>query len=695
MGFLAALRAAALAILLLLIWNPRLPVVGAPAEAEGPWVLLDASLSMLAGEGGRSAWEEARAAVEEFGDMEGRLFLGGEQPQPVSASLNESPLPSARSSRMAPALERLAELGAREITLVSDLRIEDPVALRAAAGALPLRLTLRRVGGGTRNAAISRVEHPATIRSGDTLRMRVSVMAEGVGPVDSASIEVREEGRPIAVRRTPLPGEGRSFAAEFDLPPPRSSGEVRYTIGLRLEGDLFPHDDRRIAYVTVDPPESGILLLSLRPDWEPRFLIPVLKEATGLAAHGYLHAGGGRYIPIRLGAEEPEPIDEPGLRRRISEARLLVLHGVSGDLPGWLRGAASQATRLLAFPRDREGATLLGLEAGDARGGEWYVSPDPPASPLAADLSGARLSGLPPLTGVLPLVPAPSSGVPLTLQLLGMGSREAAMVLMSRDGPSRSVVALASGFWRWGVRDGAPRDVYRRLWAGVVGWLLGGEEEVVEDGLRPAHLLLPAGEPMVWRAPGDGGQGGEPPGFAPPKGRRRPNWTRRPEKRPGRTRRPEKRPERVGRPRKRPNWTRRPRSRPDRTRRPESRPERVGRPAAAGAPGEAPGMDTVITVPESERFQLAALPPGRYRFEASPSGEPAEGSEGSFDVDPFSAEMLTPPLELEEEAMGGESESPSARAAPRRPMRTSPLPYLAFLAILALEWVLRRRRGLR
>ena len=61
---------------------------------------------------------------------------------------------------------------------------------------------------------------------------------------------------------------------------------------------------------------------------------------------------------------------------------------------------------------------------------------------------------------------------------------------------------LASGFWRWAFREGPDRQVYRRLWAGVAGWLLASTP--VEEGasLRPDKRVWSATEEWTWRAPG-------------------------------------------------------------------------------------------------------------------------------------------------------------------------------------------------
>ena len=62
-------------------------------------------------------------------------------------------------------------------------------------------------------------------------------------------------------------------------------------------------------------------------------------------------------------------------------------------------------------------------------------------------------------------------------------------------------VTLASGFWRWAARD-VGRDPYRRLWSGVVGWLL-SDQAVLAAQARPAQWVFPRDEPVLWSFPAD------------------------------------------------------------------------------------------------------------------------------------------------------------------------------------------------
>ena len=179
----------------------------------------------------------------------------------------------------------------------------------------------------------------------------------------------------------------------------------------------------------------------------------------------------------------------------------MVLHGLGAGAPDWVRTALDEAPRSIIFPSDPVGALASGVEARPALSGEWYATPDLPPSALAASLSGADLTGLPPLTDILPRQRPGTAPTPIPLQLQGLGPVEAGLVLDENRGRRRAVV-LASGFWRWAFREGADREAYRRLWAGVAGWLLASAPQDGTTAVRPAKRVWSSGEPMEWRAPG-------------------------------------------------------------------------------------------------------------------------------------------------------------------------------------------------
>jgi hypothetical protein len=103
---------------------------------------------------------------------------------------------------------------------------------------------------------------------------------------------------------------------------------------------------------------------------------------------------------------------------------------------------------------------------------------------------------------------------------------------------------------------------------------------------------------------------------------------------------------------------------------------------------DAGGVDTVT----SDRPDTGPLPPGEYRYRARAGSR--DVGEGGFTVESYSPEFTRPPV-----ALALDSGDPSGRRTPgpgrNRPLRTTPWPWLLLAALLAGEWILRRRWGLR
>ena len=501
---LAIARACVLAIVLMLLFDFRLPAFG---EGSNPtrWALLDASLSMNAtGPDGTRAWEAAAARALElerqgwnvvrFGD--GRLRSGSAEGGPADGL----------GSQLAPALQAAAESGARQVRVLSDLRFEDAVAARAALETLPMSVEFEGFGGPVVNAGIGRFVVPDLLQPDG--RPVAEVEVHGGTPGDSIAVEIAEEGRAVATVRLPAPSAGLRSRATVELPTPADQGRRRYTARVvsgagpsagGAPADAFPDDDQAVTYTSVGFEEGALVFVSLRPDWEPRYLLPVLAEVTGMSAFGYLRAGPDRFVRLGRTPDRGPPADSAAVRRAMSDAAVLVVHGLGADSPAWISSLVARPGRRLILPADPAGAEAIGVEVAAARPGEWYASPDVPTSPIAGSLAGVALQGLPPLADVM--VPTVRAGQPpLHLQLRGAGSPESAFVLLDRPS-GRAAVVLASGFWRWSMRD-AGREPYRRLWSGVAGWLL-ADERVASAQARPTRWVVPRGDPIEWSLPGD------------------------------------------------------------------------------------------------------------------------------------------------------------------------------------------------
>jgi hypothetical protein len=111
--------------------------------------------------------------------------------------------------------------------------------------------------------------------------------------------------------------------------------------------------------------------------------------------------------------------------------------------------------------------------------------------------------------------------------------------------------------------------------------------------------------------------------------------------------------------------------------------------------GAGRARDTVLAV-RGDTAGSAVLSPGRYTYRVSAFARDSVRAtgEGEITVESWSADFVRPAVALAEiEATA----LPLARAGarPTRPLHASPWPYALILALLAAEWILRRRWGLR
>lgn len=490
---LALLRGGALLVIVALLVNPTLP--GQLGGGATSWVLLDASSSMSAG-GQASAWSRAGAVLEEMEGPDGRILLfGAADPTPLSGGL-DTLTPALPTSRLVPALERAAESGARSLVLVSDLRLDDPDRALTLLDELGLGLRIQDVGEEVPNAAVSAFELPEAVEEGEEPGAVVTVEGAAPSAGDTATVELREEDRVVDVRQVVLPDPGRRLRLEVALPPPASGGDVRYTATVRLAGDAWAGDDARSAWTSVDPEEGALVLVSLSPDWESRFLLPALGEATALRIRGFLRVGDGRWLETD-GDGAGGTVESGEVIEIVREARLLVVQGGSPAAPDWLREAVDEAPALLVLARSASDAALAGVEAERPLQGEWYVDPELPPSPLAGALAGAPLEGLPPLGPLVPVTADPEQ-TPLVLRRGTTEPGRAALVL-EPGAERRRAVWLAPGTWRWAFRSQAGREAYRRLWSGIAGWLLAGAGPG-GGTLRPVDRVVQRGAPVQWSA---------------------------------------------------------------------------------------------------------------------------------------------------------------------------------------------------
>jgi hypothetical protein len=640
---LAGLRAAALSVLILLLFDPLIPA-GRAAGGVSTVVLVDASLSMrLPAPDGTTRWDEARRIVADT-RPETILVFGSAEARRVSSLDDVSP--DQPSTRLGPALRSALEAGADRVVVVTDGAVQDMEEALRVAGTAGGRVEMHRVGERTAgNLGIVEMTTPGWARSDEETTVRVALGRVGAAVPDSVTVTLRWADRELARARAATPPEGRvsPLTLRF-VPPPGMAGLVRLEAVLE-EADVEPADDRRSAYVRIAEQPAGIVLVSFSADQEPRFLLPVLARALGLESRGWLALGPNRFVRVGLGTEAGRSDTEAEVRSAVAGADLVVLHGLSQDAPTWARTAMANTPRVLVFPR--EPVPALPVEPGPVRPGDWYPDDEVPASPIAPFLAATGVGPAPPLTGIRVAGEGRGWWAPLYARQDRRGEPRPVLIA-GQVGARRVAIALAEGYWRWAFGDDEDRPLYDALWAGLGAWLVADSPTRELAEVRPESRVVARSEPIRWIAPPDADS------------------------------------LRV---------TLHPLADTER-----SPAQDAGREDLAPVPPEAAAagaLDTVVLAEAGTAMQTAPAP-GHYRYEARAllaTGEAVQGA-GELTIERYSDEFTRPARPFDR--FDGDAE-PAVRDAARhgRPLRAVAWPYVAVVLLLSAEWVLRRRWGLR
>ena len=494
-GPAAVLRGLALFLLLSGAWMPRFG--SSPEAAPTSAILIDVSASMrlpLGEAGGRSRFEAARAAVDTLlTGREARLWSFGAGAEPVERETLASVAPSAAGSSVVGAIELARAAGADTLFVVTDGELTDRESARRLAVRLGVGLREVRVAGDVGTIGVRSLEAPRTVAMGDSLSVRVELVARGSAG-EPVGVRVALAGDTSETATVLLPAAGRASAADFTVPVRASSDTAEWrpldVIVESPSGIPAPTDIRRWVRVTPDP--AGAVLVSLHPDWEPRFLAPVLERSVPGGARVFLRTGEGSWVDV-----SPRPaggIAEERVRRAAASAAMLWIQGDPAAMPGWLRAAAANRPAVLYLARGAGPLPGTDLSVDGGAPGDWYVSSPPPAGPVAAQLAGMVESDLPPLSPVRG-VEGPGRSPVLEARRDRQGAARPIVVLASAA-ERRAAAVLAEGTWRWAARGGDGRAAYRTMYSSLVRWL-GDRAASVPVQLSDASPR--AGDSLRWR----------------------------------------------------------------------------------------------------------------------------------------------------------------------------------------------------
>ena len=509
---LAALRAAAASLLVLVALNPGRwvspPVDGRPFAA----VLLDRSASMdVPDVEGASRWAAARDAVlsarSRLPDPSlVRLFsfdssLREIDPPSLPAIAPDGPATDIFGAGQA-LLNRFASDASRlsGVLFLSDGRQTAPsgradLAIRARAAGIPVSAV--PLGGPVprRDLEIRSVRRLAIAFGDQSVRIPVRVRGAGLGNLRVDLSLAGESGAVLQSLPLDLP-DGADRLVSLDLPasPP---GFARYTLSVpAMDGESSLANNRdEAAVATLDSP-LRVLMLEGSPHWDSKFLAQLVRRQPGMEITSFYRLGPERFLRIDARSDDAQPVSDQPFPSSFAElaAYDLVVVGkgieyfLSPERSSLLQRYLSEAGGCLLFsrgkPYDGSLADLSPLEpvvwgpplgasvgmlptaAGEDEGLFGSLLPardDPVWSSLPNAFCSHRVAAVHGMGRVL-LESAPGrdasgvSGLPL--------------VVARRVGLGLSLVVNADGLWHWGFFPGdeSIADLYAQFWIQFFYW---------------------------------------------------------------------------------------------------------------------------------------------------------------------------------------------------------------------------------
>lgn len=428
------------------------------ARATPPWVFVDASMSMTRGRASLApaAWDSAGSVRAESVFVFGDTVRRGDRATP----------PAEPVSRLRGVVERTMIRG-RPAVIVTDGEVEDSSALDGLTSGSRVVVLARAAD---RDAAVTAIDAPRAAVDGDSIALRVTVVA-GAGGAQAGSLVVQLRGAPIG--RWPLdamsPWAERQFEVRVRASGSQGPGVLRAIVA--SAGDAEPRNDTLSAALELSRAASAVFV-STSPDQDARFAMAVLRGALSLPTRGFLRVSPGNWRHEGSLA----PATDREVRDAIREAPVVILHG---------------DTSVFGPPRAATSAPLALMVPPETDDGEWYPV-GTPISPLSSALSALSLDSLPPV----------SAGQPATGDWIALEARRGREpvrrpVIVGSDVPRRVMIVTASGFWRWRFRGGAGADAYAALWGGIFDWL--AAERADRRGAVPEATAFREGQRVRWR----------------------------------------------------------------------------------------------------------------------------------------------------------------------------------------------------
>ena len=523
---LSGLRAVTLILLIAILLRPVVLVPPAAAHNSLLPVLVDISRSMRLTDGeGRSRLDRAREIVRDLqaqvaDEYQIELLTFGEALAPGDVDQMAA---TARRSDLSGALADLADRHRRErvaaVIVLSDGGDTSPQDRDAVARMVDAPVLAVGMGRAetSRDREVLNLTAGEPLLAGASIDLSVSAISAGFG-TDPVELRISANGRPIEVRRVTPPADGAPIHEVFTVSPSPDAATV-YAIEIpAADGELAAENNVRSVLVPAQTGRRKILMVEGAPGYEHTFLKRALAQDPGLDVDAVVRKGqndDGRdtfYVQAAQGRVAALASGYPAKRSELFVYDAIIFGNIEADF-----FTREQLELTAAFVAERGGGLLvLGARSFDRQGlsgtplehvlpidladrratvalasnpldtappHSSALTPDGalhPATRLAVTTaeSRQRWAQLPALASVAP-IGGPRPGAQVLVVATGGDGGTQPLIAAQRYGQGRSLVFAGEASWRWRMLRPATDHSYETIWRQLARWITAGSASPV------------------------------------------------------------------------------------------------------------------------------------------------------------------------------------------------------------------------
>jgi len=518
---LTTLRAVTLLLLVVFLTRPMIVERGGGRRDAVVPVLVDVSRSMgIADVDGEARLVQAQEVAADVAAALGAEFqvdrlTFGEQ---LTDATGEPADASARRTDLAGALraarERYQGRALAGIVIVSD---GGDTSGEDASQAVTPDVPIVAIGVGARRVGRDREVTGLTVEraplAGSVVELAASVVSRGFGdaPIE---VTVRENGRPVQVRRVTPAADGSPARVTFPVSPSPDRATL-YTVEIAADpAELVADNNRRSAVVQPPGRRRRLLLVEGSPGFEHSFLKRALAGDPGLEVDAVVRKGqnerGEETFYVQASETRGAALvgGYPATRAALFAYDAVVIANVDGaslsrdELAQTAAFVAERGGGLLVMgARSFEGQPLLrtpleevlpvelvdraglAVGAGERPAGDRYqplLTPDGARHAVMqlGDDAAAGWAAAPALASAAS-VGGPRPGALVLAESVGTGGVVRPLVAVQRYGEGRSMVFTGEAAWRWKMLLPSENRLYETFWRQAVRWLAGGSPDPV------------------------------------------------------------------------------------------------------------------------------------------------------------------------------------------------------------------------